>query len=187
MNKIFVISGPSGSGKTSIVKTIKKRFPNIYYSVSATTRKKRKMEKNGKDYIFLTHKQFEEYIKEGEFLEYARVFDEYYGTLKSSITNAIGKNKDIIIDVDVKGAKNIKRFYPNAVMIFILSPDIDTLKRRLEKRETEGRKKIALRLKIAKKEFEFLPLYNYIILNEHLKDAIEDMASIIEFEKSRYK
>ncbi len=183
MNKIFVISGPSGSGKTSIVKAVKKRFPEIYYSVSATTRKKRKNEKDNKDYIFLSIERFKENIQEGNFLEYARVFNDYYGTLKDPIEKAMNKGKSILIDVDVKGAMNVKKTYPEAAMIFILPPGIDEIKRRLERRKTEKKEIIDLRLKIAKKELEFLPLYNYIILNDDLENAINDMVSIIEFYK----
>ena len=184
MSKIFVISGPSGSGKTSIVKAVKRRFPQIYYSVSATTRKKRRNEKDGKDYIFLSIERFRENIKEGNFLEYAQVFNEYYGTLKSPIEKAIKKGKDVLIDVDVKGARNVKKSYPKTVMIFILPPGLDEIKRRLERRKTEQKKIINFRIKIAKEELEFLPLYNYIILNDDLEKAIDDMVSIIEFERS---
>lgn len=180
--RVFVISGPSGSGKTSIVNAVKKRFPEIYYSVSATTREKRKNEKNNKDYIFLSIEEFKENIKKGNFLEYARVFNDYYGTLRDPVERALKEGKSVLVDVDVKGAMNVKKTYPEAVMIFILPPGMDEIKRRLERRKTEKKKIIDLRLKVAKKELEFLPFYNYIILNDDLKNAIDDMVSIIEFE-----
>jgi len=185
MSNVFVISGPSGSGKTSILRAIKKKFLYIYYSVSATTRKRRKNERDGKDYIFLSQEEFNQWIKKGSFVEYARVFNDYYGTPKAPIIGAIDKGKDVLIDVDVKGAENIKKVYPEAIMIFILPPGLYEIKRRLERRKTEGKKTINLRLEVAKRELKYLPLYGYIVLNDDLKNAVNDMISIIEFEKNR--
>jgi len=136
--KLFVFSAPSGSGKTTIVKEVLNSFPNFVFSISATTRKKRPNEKDGVDYFFITEKEFLERIEKNEFVEWEKFYDYYYGTLKSQIDDNIKNGRHTVFEVDVKGAISIKKYYPEAVLIFIAPPSIEELKQRLIKRNNNN-------------------------------------------------
>lgn len=178
---LFIISAPSGAGKTTIVKEVMKQIPDLVFSVSATTRKKRDYEIDGKDYFFITKEEFERKIKEGDFVEYEKIFDgNYYGTLKSFVDNLIKENKDIIFDVDVMGALSLKKYYKDkAVLIFLEPPDKEEVKRRLLARGTETEEQIKNRLQRFEIEMAKMKYFNYIILNDNLEKAIKELVNLI--------
>lgn len=186
---LFVFSAPSGTGKTSIYKEILFNNPEIEFSVSATTRKKREGETDGKDYFFLEKDEFLKRIDKGEFVEYEKLFnDNYYGTLKSYIDGKISEGKDVIFDLDVKGALSIKRIYSDkAVLIFIKPPNKNVIKERLEKRGTESAEIIENRLSRFDFEMEKINEFNYVVINDDLKKAINEVQEIINKYKSGVK
>jgi guanylate kinase len=183
---LFVFSAPSGTGKTSIYKEILTNNPEIDFSVSATTRKKREEEKDGKDYFFLEKDEFERRIENDEFVEYEKIFDNnYYGTLKSFIDEKIIKGKDVIFDLDVKGALSIKRIYKEkAILIFIKPPSKEVIRERLTKRGTESKEIIEKRLSRFDFEMEKIDEFNYVVINDDLKKAINEVQKIINKYKS---
>lgn len=178
---LFIISAPSGAGKTTIVKEVMKQIPDLVFSVSATTRKKRDYEIDGKDYFFITKEEFERKIKEGDFVEYEKIFDgNYYGTLKSFVDNLIKENKDIIFDVDVMGALSLKNYYKDkAVLIFLEPPDKEEVRRRLIARGTETEEQIKNRLQRFEIEMAKMKYFNYIILNDNLEKAVKELVNLI--------
>jgi len=186
---LFVFSAPSGTGKTSIYKEILFNNPDIEFSVSATTRIKRDGETNGKDYFFLEKDDFLKRVENGEFVEYEKLFnDNYYGTLKSYIDGKINEGKDVIFDLDVKGALSIKRIYSDkAVLIFIKPPNKDVIKERLVKRGTESAEIIENRLSRFDFEMEKINEFNYVVINNDLKKAINEVQEIINKYKSGVK
>ncbi|MCX7798014.1 MAG: guanylate kinase [Melioribacter sp.] len=182
--KLFVFSAPSGSGKTTIVKDILQNFPNFKFSVSATTRKKRPDEVDGIDYFFITEDEFKKKIENGEFIEWEKFYDYYYGTFKSTVEENLKHGFNTIFEVDVKGALNIKKAYPDAVLIFIVPPSIEELKRRLEKRNTETEEDLKKRIQRAEMELSFKDKFDYIVENINLDEAKEKVKKIIEKEIS---
>ena len=183
--KIIIISGPSGSGKTTLHKKLleSNRFKGqLVKSISATTRPRREGERNGRDYLFLTTKQFEHKIKAGHFLEWQKVFDFYYGTPKKNIKTLLKEGKSVLLCIDVKGAAVIRRDFPEVVSIFIQAPSFAVLKKRLLTRGTETKEGIAVRLDIARDELEEAKNYNYILVNDDLSEACRKLEDIIEKE-----
>lgn len=183
--RIFVISSPSGGGKTTICNRLKRERFKIKYSISATTRKRRVGEVNGRDYYFLQRKEFQRLIKRDKFLEWADNFGDLYGTLKASVKKAVSKGDDIILSIDVKGAMQVKGLCKDAILIFLLPPSFELLKMRLKKRKTEGKKMLAQRLKVAKKELTYLNRYDYVIVNDSLAKAVDALKSIIAAERNK--
>jgi guanylate kinase len=177
--KLFAISAPSGCGKTTILKQILKIFPDLYFSVSATTRPKRETETDGKDYFFLTKKEFQEHLDADDFVEWNEHFENRYGTLKSNIAKHVKEGEDIIFDLDVNGSINIKKYDPDSVTVFIKPPDIKTLRERLLNRGTENENTIEIRLKRAEEEIEKSKYFDYIIVNDDLDTAITEVKNII--------
>ncbi len=178
--KLFVVSGPSGCGKTTIAGEILRRHPDITFSVSATTRPKRQGEVDGKDYFFITKKEFEEKIHRGGLVEWENIYGEYYGTLKSEVDRAAKSGHPIIFDVDVKGALSIKsRYGDRAVIIFIKPPSIETLLDRLRNRRTETPAELAKRSERFKMELERSNDFDYCVVNDILETAITDVDNII--------
>ena len=184
MPKIIILSAPSGSGKTTIVREIMKQYPelNLAFSVSATTREKRDYEKNGVDYYFFSPQEFKQKIENQEFIEWQEVYkNQFYGTLKSEIQRLFQQNKNIIFDVDVKGALNLKKIFADkALAIFIKAPSIQELENRLKKRGTETPQSLKKRIDKAKQELEFQNKFDVVIINDDLKTAIEQTKSAIE-------
>lgn len=178
--KIFVISAPSGTGKTTIIKNIMELFPQLTFSISATTRERRSFEVDGKDYFFISEDEFKQKIENDEFIEWEKFYDYYYGTLKSFVNQALSENKNLIFEVDVKGALNIKRFYPDAVLIFIEPPSLETIKERLTKRNTESEEDFRKRIERANLEISYKDKFDFSVLNENLDDAINKVKEIIE-------
>jgi guanylate kinase len=180
--KLFVFSAPSGSGKTTIVKEVLNSFPNFVFSISATTRKKRPNEKDGVDYFFITEKEFLERIEKNEFVEWEKFYDYYYGTLKSQIDDNIKNGRHTVFEVDVKGAISIKKYYPEAVLIFIAPPSIEELKQRLIKRNTETEEDLKKRIERAEMELSFKDKFDYVVSNSDLEFAKKEVKKIIEKE-----
>lgn len=185
MGKLFVLSGPSGVGKTTIYKRILEFRPDISYSVSATSRPKRKGEKNGREYIFLTENEFIEWIHKGLFVEYERVHGNLYGTPKQFIANSLKEDRHVLMDVDVKGAKKLMKLFPKGVYIFIIPPDIEELKKRLLKRNTDRNEAIENRLETALEELKHKDRYKYVIENRDLRETVKRVLSIIEKESKK--
>ncbi len=182
---LIVISAPSGTGKTTLTHMLLKEFPDMEFSVSYTTRKPRPGEVNGKDYFFVDRETFEKMIEEGDFLEWAEVYGNLYGTSKSQVLKALNEGKDILLDIDTQGALQVKKNFPEAVLIFILPPSFKELERRLRNRGTDDEETIEKRLKVARKEVERAPLYDYIVVNDRLEKAYEKLRSIVIAEKCR--
>jgi guanylate kinase len=176
---IIAISAPSGTGKTSIVKRIINEIPGLVFSVSATTRKKRKNERNGIDYFFISETEFEEKIKNNEFVEWEKVYDYYYGTFKSVIEENIVKGNSVILEVDVKGALSIKEIYPEAHLIYVIPPSHGELIRRLKNRKTENDTDLKKRLERAIMELSIKDKFDYFVVNKDLEKAISDTKSLI--------
>lgn len=177
-----MFSAPSGSGKTTIVKEVLNSFPNFVFSISATTRKKRPNEKDGVDYFFITEKEFLERIEKNEFVEWEKFYDYYYGTLKSQIDDNIKNGRHTVFEVDVKGAISIKKYYPEAVLIFIAPPSIEELKQRLIKRNTETEEDLKKRIERAEMELSFKDKFDYVVSNSDLEFAKKEVKKIIEKE-----
>jgi guanylate kinase len=183
---IFVISAPSGAGKTTVIKEfLRSHRRDFVLSVSVTTREPRKNEKNGRDYYFVTKDKFSRYIKAGKFIEYAKVLENYYGTLKHTVISSINKGKNVIMDIDIQGAKQITRRVKNCVTIFLMPPSFYELKKRLKNRRTESKKNMARRLALAKKELKERGKYDYIVVNKELREAVEAMETVYRLERAK--
>ena len=182
---LVVLSSPSGGGKTVIAKSLLKKRPEIGRSISFTTREKRKGEKEGVDYYFVSPKDFQKKIKERQFAEWALVFGNYYGTPNKNIQKAEGKIKVLLLVLDVQGGLAVKRKYPDSVLIFILPPSLAELEKRLSRRGTDKPEVIKKRLKTALKEITFCKRYDYIVVNRKLKDTVKLLEEIITTEKHR--
>ena len=186
MNKrgvLTVISGPSGVGKGTIIKHLFDIEENLYFSVSATTRKPRDGEIDGVHYSFKTREEFEHDIETGEMLEHAVFSGNYYGTPRSAVEKQLSEGKDVVLDIEIQGAKNVKRLLPEAVLIYILPPSIDELKRRLIGRNTEDAESLERRFKTAYQELHEAPdLYDYFIVNDVVDNAAAKIKDIIEGE-----
>lgn len=178
----LVISGPSGSGKGTIVKELIKS-ENFKLSVSATTRAPREGEKNGVHYFFKSKEAFEKMIVEGELLEYAAFCENYYGTPKVFIEECVRAGKDIILEIEVQGAKQIKAIYPDAIFIFVVPPTLKELEKRLVGRNTETKEVIQKRLERAKEELSLYKEYDYIIINDNIEQAAKYIQEIVRIEK----
>ncbi|MDO5088389.1 MAG: guanylate kinase [Leptotrichiaceae bacterium] len=176
--KLIIVSGPSGSGKSTVTKIVKDRL-NIPLSVSATTRKPRAGEINGKDYYFLTEEEFKEKIKNDEFYEYANVHGNYYGTLKETVQENLDKGLDVILEIDVQGALIAKEKKKDAVLVFFKAKDMKVLEERLRKRETDSEEVIKIRLENALKELEYENRYDCTIINENIEDSCQELIDII--------
>ncbi len=187
---LFIISAPSGTGKTTVVRKLLDEIPDLVFSISATTRKKRDYEVDGKDYYFITKEEFENKIKNGEFVEYEEIFDgNYYGTLKSFVDKKIEEGRDIVFDIDVKGALSLKKYYKNlAILIFLKPPDKEEVMRRLIARGTENVEQIKNRLRRFEIEMAKIKFFDYIIINDNLEKAVKELVSLIlKIKKGDYK
>ena len=176
----LIISAPSGAGKTSICYEVLRRVDDAEYSVSVTTRSRRAKERDGVDYHFITPEEFEDMIQRGELAEWAEVHENLYGTLKAKLSGAVERGKVVILDIDVQGAKNLKKSYPDSVLVFIFPPSPSTLEERLANRGTNSRSSIRKRLKGAPQEVENVELYDYVIVNEDFNESVEKIVHIIE-------
>lgn len=180
---LLVLSGPSGAGKGTVCHEVRKKIDTMQYSISATTRKPRVIEREGREYFFLSKEDFEEKIKAGNFLEYALVYDNYYGTPRDYVDDILNKGYDCILEIDPQGAMQIKEKMEDAVFIFIAPPSMEELKKRLTFRGTEKPDEIAKRLSNAEQEFTNMPNYDYVIINDKIEKAVYEVESIIIAEK----
>ena len=177
---IIVISAPSGCGKTTIAKAILGKYPEMLFSVSATTRPQRDGEVHGKDYFFLTKDEFKERIRIGDLIEWEEIYGNYYGTLKSEVDKALLQGSVMLFDVDVKGALSIRRhFQSDSVLIFIKPPSIEELRKRLESRKTENSDMLKRRMERVPIELEKGKEFNYQIVNDNLQKAIDEVDEIV--------
>ena len=182
----IVISGPSGAGKSTILKKTTARIPGMVFSVSCTTRNPRPGESDNVDYHFISTSQFEEGIRKGDFLEYADVHGNYYGTPKAPMLKVVEECGIMLLDIDVQGARQINEKKPDAVKIFIIPPSIEELRKRLEKRGTDTQRAIGARLIRAEQEYAEADFYDYIIINDDADKAAKELSAIITAEKCRY-
>ena len=181
-SKLFVFSAPSGSGKTTIVRNTLKLFPEFVFSVSATTRKKRDVETDGKDYFFISEDDFKNKIKKDDFVEWEKFYGYYYGTLKSFVDRHIEAGNTVVFELDVKGAVQFKEAYPEAVLIFIAPPSIDELQKRLKARDTETEEDLQKRIERAELEMGYKNKFNYVVVNSDLDLAKKEVEMIIKNE-----
>ncbi len=178
--EVIAVSAPSGSGKTTIIKKILKLYPEIVFSVSATTRPKRENEADGVEYFFISEDEFKSKIDKGEFVEWEKFYDYYYGTFKSFIDDNINSGKPVLLEVDVKGALSIKRIYPESHLIYIMPPSYEELVKRLRNRQTETEEDFQKRIERAKMELSHKDQFDYIISNEYLEKAVEETSVLIK-------
>ncbi|KHD16785.1 guanylate kinase [Clostridium butyricum] len=182
---LIVISGPSGAGKGTICKSFLERNSEVAISVSATTRSPRNGEVDGINYYFMSKEQFKEKIEANDFLEYAEVYDNFYGTPKSNVEQLLESGKDVILEIDIQGALKVKENTEEGVFIFILPPSMEELKARIIKRGSETPESLMKRFKSAYKEINFISRYNYAVVNDEVETAVDKLEAIICAEKCR--
>ncbi|MCL2822326.1 MAG: guanylate kinase [Firmicutes bacterium] len=184
---MFVLSGPSGVGKGTVYNIVLEKIPQIKRSISVTTRSPRQGEIDGVNYHFKSLEQYQQLLSEGAFLETAAVFDNHYGTLKAPVFDIIDDGFYIMFEIDVEGAKQIKNAYPDCIQIFLMPPDIAELESRLRGRGTESEEGIKTRLGGARREMEQFELFDYVVVNNDLNEAVGQILSIIDAEKQKTK
>ena len=182
---LLVVSGPSGAGKGTICAAIRKVFPKLNYSMSMTTRAPRKGEVEGTSYFFRTNEEFEKLIKEDAFLEYARVYDHYYGTPKKYALDKIENGESVLLEIDIQGAMQVKQRYPQGVFVYVVPPSLDVLSARIHGRGTDSEEVIQKRLAKITDELAMAHKYDYIIVNDVLEDAVHKVCSILEAESCK--
>lgn len=183
---LVVISAPSGGGKGTILKELFAKDDNLVLSVSATTRSPRPGEEHGKQYYFLQKEEFEELIFQGKMLEYAQYVGNYYGTPREPVEQWMAQGKDVVLEIEVQGGAQIKKLMPGCVSIFILPPSMEVLEKRLRDRGTEEDATVRKRLEKAREEIPHAKDYDYVVFNDRLEDAVEDLRAILRAEKRKY-
>ena len=184
---LIVLSGPSGAGKGTICAALRQQMPNLVYSVSMTTRAPRVGEEEGVSYFFRDKEEFQRLIKEDAFLEYAQVYDNFYGTPKQHVMDLLSEGKSVILEIDIQGAMQVKERFSEAVFIYIVPPSLDILSNRLRDRGTDAADVIDKRLSKASSELALAHRYDYIVVNDVLPDAVEKVASILRAEACKIK
>jgi guanylate kinase len=183
---LVVISGPSGVGKGTVVKQLAERMPELQFSISVTTRAPRPGEQDGVHYFFRNEEQFQQMVAQGDLLEYAQFVNGlFYGTPRAYVEERIAAGQDVLLEIDVKGAIQVKERWPHGVYVFVLPPSMEELEARLTKRQTEAAEAIRQRLSVAVDELNFLPLYDYQVVNDDLTKAVNKVQSIIVAERCR--
>jgi guanylate kinase len=182
---LFVISAPSGAGKTTVCHRVLESIPYLAYSISHTTRPPRYGEKDGVDYFFVSEDEFLRMRERGDFLEWALVHNNYYGTAKRQISDCLGSGKDILLDIDVQGARQVRDQLSEAILIFILPPSWEVLEERLGKRQSDDEDALKLRMANARNEVRAVREYDYIIINDDLDEAVRNFKAIVQAERCR--
>jgi guanylate kinase len=182
---LYIISAPSGAGKTSLVRALLQSDVDLNLSISYTTRRARPEEVDGRDYHFVSREVFEQKLKEGEFLESAQVYGNFYGTSKSWINQVLGAGRDILLEIDSQGARQVRQVYPTAVAIFVLPPSLEVLEARLRNRAQDSLEAISQRFASAHDEISHVGEYDYVILNDRLDHALQDLKCIVQAERMR--
>jgi guanylate kinase len=185
MTVVYIISAPSGSGKSTLVRRVLDADSRLLFSVSYTTRPPRGAERAGENYHFISREEFEARLRRGEFLEWAEVFGHYYGTHRSYWEQALREDRDLVLDIDVQGARQLRREIPDAVSIFILAPSREILEQRLRTRSEDPAEVIERRLREAREEIRSFRDYDYVVVNRELETAAADLAAIIRAERLR--
>jgi guanylate kinase len=185
LGQLFVISAPSGAGKSTIIKALRNRIELLGYSISHTSREPRGTEVNGVDYHFVDKPTFSKMIEEGAFVEWAKVYNDFYGTSFSSINEQRGLELDLLLDLDPKGARNIRKQFEHSVLIYVLPPNLEVLQKRLKERGTDDSNVIKMRMDKAFEEIKESAWYDYVIVNENLEKAIAELQSIVISERCR--
>jgi guanylate kinase len=183
MSIVYIISAPSGSGKSTLVKKLLESVPGLNFSISYTTRPRRGDEQNGVEYFFVSEPEFEDMIERDEFLEHAKVFGNYYGTACRFLREAEASGNDLVLDIDVQGAKQLKKKIPDAVSIFILPPNREELEGRLRSRGLDTEQVILRRLDTARREIENYSKYDYILVNDRLDQSADELKAIVLAER----
>jgi guanylate kinase len=183
LTTVFIISAPSGSGKSTLVSRLLQRDARLRFSVSYTTRNPRGREEPGESYNYITRADFERRIENAEFLEYAEVFGNYYGTSRKVLEQAEQEGKDMVLDIDVQGARQLKDTIPNAVSIFILAPSRDVLEQRLQSRSEDSPETIQRRLRDAAEEIRNYKQYDYVLVNYRVDESVDVLAAIVKAER----
>lgn len=182
---LIVISGPSGAGKGTLCSLLLKKDRNLVLSVSVTTRHPREGEKEGVNYFFTNVEDFQRKIKNNELLEWAMVYNNYYGTPRDFVEKQLEDGRDVILEIDIQGAAQVKKNYPGAVFIFILPPDLEELRNRIVKRGSETADSFNLRIKCAQEELKAIFMYDYAVINDNLESALFAIQSIVTAERAR--
>ncbi len=179
--RLIIVSGLSGAGKGTIVKSLLEKYPQEYVlSISATSRAPRSGETEGREYFFKTREEFEKMIEKGELLEYAGYVDNYYGTPKAWVTEQLADNKNVILEIEINGAFQVKEIFPQATLVFVEAPDLDELRKRLEGRGTETKEQIDSRIERAKEELTYKDRYDYVIVNRDVEKSVEMLHNITQ-------
>lgn len=184
---LIVLSGPSGAGKGTICQEILRQLPDVNYSVSATTRPPRPGEVDGLHYFFRARENFQDMIEKDELLEWAEFCDNYYGTPRFAVEQAIQAGKDVILEIEIQGALQVKKRFPQGVFVFVVPPSMSVLSERIHKRGTESEDVIQKRLETAIRELEYVTEYDYVVVNDELPMAVDKLKSILVAEKCRVK
>ena len=182
---VFILSAPSGGGKNTVIKRLMTKDQDLQYIVSATSRNPRKGEVNGRDYHFLSEETFEEMIRSNAFVEWAKVYDRYYGTLKKEVNDVLHAGKDGVMDVDVQGALALRQKLKTSVLIFLLPPSLAVLEARLRQRKTESEEEIVKRMQKVREEIAYADYYDYQIINQDLDSTVESIEAIIKEHKQK--
>jgi guanylate kinase len=185
MTTVFIISAPSGSGKSTLTKQLIERVPALRFSVSYTTRPPRAQERHGQDYFFISRQEFEARVAKDEFLEHAEVFGNYYGTHADELDRAAAEAVDLVLDIDVQGARQLKKRIPAAVSIFVLAPSRTILEQRLRARSQDSEAVIERRLRDAAEEIRNYSIYDYVLVNREVEASVETLVSIVKATRSR--
>ena len=183
--RLFILSAPSGTGKTSLTKSLIRKNINLSLSISYTSRLMRPSEVEGHDYFFVERNVFEQMLGDGEFIESAEIYGNLYGTSQKWINEAISSGKDILLEIDGQGARQVRKIFSDVVSIFVLPPSLETLENRLKDRNQDSKEVIAKRMAAAKEEISHVSEYDYVIINDNIDIALRDLVSVVQSERLR--